>query len=197
MASSASSRASRLFGSSETWARTSTWVLAGCLGWLAVQELLKLYWAAVARRRNSALASPTELVRATTREVLASAKLVSVSRPAVLRLAKDMTVEDLAEMTSPAAFDSSIHLCDGTWRTVQYLLVVDCLNFCFWPYGACGLLPLTNLAHTWAPTNIVLPVAQTHVSMRGVHAVRATLPNAAPHPATATMSQRQRTQAQA
>lgn len=26
-----------------------------------------------------------------------------------------------------------LHFCDGTARTVQYLFVLDCLNFCFWP----------------------------------------------------------------
>jgi hypothetical protein len=28
-----------------------------------------------------------------------------------------------------------LHFCDGGPLTVQYLLVVDALNFCFWPDG--------------------------------------------------------------
>jgi hypothetical protein len=30
-------------------------------------------------------------------------------------------------------WDASVHFCDGGPLTVQYLLVVDALNFCFWP----------------------------------------------------------------
>lgn len=36
---------------------------------------------------------------------------------------------------------ADMHFCDGGPLTAQYLLVVDCLNFCFWPddevRGAC------------------------------------------------------------
>lgn len=30
---------------------------------------------------------------------------------------------------------ADIHFCDGGPLTAQYLLVVDALNFCFWPDG--------------------------------------------------------------
>ncbi len=38
----------------------------------------------------------------------------------------------LAEQASRCVWDG-LHLRDGTARTVQYLFVLDCLNFCFWP----------------------------------------------------------------
>ena len=40
---------------------------------------------------------------------------------------------------APATAVSELHYVDGTPLTVQYLLVVDALNFCFWPGDACGL----------------------------------------------------------
>ncbi len=35
--------------------------------------------------------------------------------------------------TSPSSWDDDYHFHDGTERTVNWLLVLDALNFCFWP----------------------------------------------------------------
>lgn len=92
-----------------------------------------MYWRGVARSKLATLTSSTKLVKSGADAVCTAAKNVSVSRQSILRLVKDMAPADLTEVTSLSGFDKSIHFVDGTWRTVQYFLVVDCLNFCFWP----------------------------------------------------------------
>jgi hypothetical protein len=113
--------------------RRSAIALVACLGWLACQEAFKVYWRRVSRQRKAIVASPTHQVKDTTKFVLNSASHVTLSKQSVLRLVKSMSDQDLREIMRPGAFDTSLHFVDGTWRTVQYLLVVDCLNFCFWP----------------------------------------------------------------
>ncbi len=46
---------------------------------------------------------------------------------------------------SPKAFDEDMHFSDGGPLTAQYLLVVDALNFCFWPGGCARALPPFHL----------------------------------------------------
>lgn len=47
--------------------------------------------------------------------------------------ADGLSSSDLKRLTAPQAFDADIHYVDGTPLTAQYLLVVDAINFCFWP----------------------------------------------------------------
>lgn len=72
-------------------------------------------------------------VKESTRAVMDVAQQVSISTSAINRLCANLQDSDLDQMMAPAAYDASIHFVDGSWRTVQYLLVLDALNFCFWP----------------------------------------------------------------
>jgi Potential Queuosine, Q, salvage protein family len=103
---------------------TSTFV-AGCCLCAAVTWLRG--------RRRPIAADPLAAVKASTARVLAGAREVSLDKAAIARYAHGMSADDLRDIAAPAAFDAELHYVDGTWRTVQYLLVVDCLNFCFWP----------------------------------------------------------------
>lgn len=80
-------------------------------------------------------------VKESTRAVMEVAQYVSISTSAVRRFTSNLSEEDLEQITAPTAFDNTIHFVDGTWKTVQYLLVLDALNFCFWP-GTVPLVPL-------------------------------------------------------
>ncbi|KAK9821658.1 hypothetical protein WJX74_005457 [Apatococcus lobatus] len=62
-----------------------------------------------------------------------AAKQVSISREGIRRAVVGIPSETLDRLASPAAFDSELHFCDHSPLTAQYLLVVDTLNFCFWP----------------------------------------------------------------
>lgn len=69
-------------------------------------------------------------------EVLESAKRisetgsrVSIDRQALVKLARDW----LSEGAEVAAWDDVHHFVGGGAETVSYLLVLDSLNFCFWP----------------------------------------------------------------
>ena len=45
-----------------------------------------------------------------------------------------LTLGEVEAMVSPRAFDEDMHFSDGgSPLMAQYLLVVDALNFCFWP----------------------------------------------------------------
>jgi len=69
-------------------------------------------------------------------EVLETTKKVSEMSKAVRidRQALDIFVGKLfAEGIQAPPWDTNCHLCDGTERTVAYLLVLDTINFCFWP----------------------------------------------------------------
>jgi hypothetical protein len=118
---------------SDFWKRLSLLAVISCASCLALKEVLKIYWRGVARSKTTSFTSPTELVKKSVDAVCAAGKNVRVSRQFILRLVKDMEPADLSEVTSLSGFDKSIHFVEGTWRTVQYFLVVDCLNFCFWP----------------------------------------------------------------
>ena len=110
---------------------------------LLLQELFKAYWRRVARGRLAALPAPTASVRASAAAVVRAASHVEVSTSAINRLAASLSTTELEQMRAPAAFDKSIHFVDGGAHTVQYLLLVDALNFCFWPRAS-----LTFSQHT-------------------------------------------------
>uniref|UniRef100_A0A383VZK3 Queuosine 5'-phosphate N-glycosylase/hydrolase n=1 Tax=Tetradesmus obliquus TaxID=3088 RepID=A0A383VZK3_TETOB len=60
---------------------------------------------------------------------------VKIDRSAV-NAAAQRIVDSVADIWHNAAgFDTELHFCDRGPLTVQYLLVVDALNFCFWPDG--------------------------------------------------------------
>jgi hypothetical protein len=70
------------------------------------------------------------------REVLETAKyiaeksrLVWIDKQALTRFAQKL-LEDEIEVPP---WDPLYHFCDGTEETVSYLMVLDSLNFCFWP----------------------------------------------------------------
>lgn len=73
-----------------------------------------------------------EVLRST-KLVAAEAQQVTISEAGVARLASSMRQSGLQRLTSPAAYDTEVHYFDNGPRTLQYLLVVDALNFCFWP----------------------------------------------------------------
>jgi Potential Queuosine, Q, salvage protein family len=51
----------------------------------------------------------------------------------VERVAASLTQQQLSGIASPAAFDGDLHFRNGGPLTVQYLLALDAINFCFWP----------------------------------------------------------------
>lgn len=60
------------------------------------------------------------------RGVIERARHVALDERAINRCASEL-------LEYPRAWDRRDHFYDGTARTVQYLFVLDCLNFCFWP----------------------------------------------------------------
>ena len=54
---------------------------------------------------------------------------VRIDRRALLRFSRELS----ANGVSIPPWDSTCHFFDGSEETVSYLLVVDALNFCFWP----------------------------------------------------------------
>jgi hypothetical protein len=60
---------------------------------------------------------------------------VAINDAAIQSWADGLSTSDLLELTSPKAFDKELHFVDDKIPelTAQYLLVVDSLNFCFWP----------------------------------------------------------------
>jgi hypothetical protein len=68
-----------------------------------------------------------------TAEVMRTSQQVSLDQAAV----RDLVARWVAEPWPPApAGLDSLHFFDGTWRTVNFLLVLDALNFCF--FGEVG-----------------------------------------------------------
>ncbi|KAG1666814.1 hypothetical protein FOA52_011655 [Chlamydomonas sp. UWO 241] len=59
--------------------------------------------------------------------------LVTIDPAAVDRVAASLSDSTLREICSPAAFDADLHFIDSGPLTAQVVLVVDALNFCFWP----------------------------------------------------------------
>ena len=66
-------------------------------------------------------------VRESTRYVMENADYVEIDEKAIQRLAAELLPLPVPE------WDCVHHYCDGTARTVAYLLLVDSLNFCFFP----------------------------------------------------------------
>ncbi|KAG2492024.1 hypothetical protein HYH03_009753 [Edaphochlamys debaryana] len=75
----------------------------------------------------------TNIVKATTAYVAENATHVSISAKGIQATVDGISLETLRELVSPKAYNTDIHYVDGGPLTVQYLLVVDALNFCFWP----------------------------------------------------------------
>ncbi|EFJ39686.1 hypothetical protein VOLCADRAFT_120119 [Volvox carteri f. nagariensis] len=72
-------------------------------------------------------------VKNTSQFVADQAEHVHINQKAINKAVNDLTIEKLAELASPTAYNKDLHYVDGGPLTVQYLLVVDALNFCFWP----------------------------------------------------------------
>jgi hypothetical protein len=72
-------------------------------------------------------ADPLEVLK-TTAFVVAHARWVHIHHDAIERAA-DTLVETRIE---PPAWNYAYHFFDGTARTVNYLFLLDALNFCFW-----------------------------------------------------------------
>ncbi|KAK9820576.1 hypothetical protein WJX72_011811 [[Myrmecia] bisecta] len=72
-------------------------------------------------------------VRASSAAVCQQAAHVSIDTAALQKIAAEFTPQLLSKITSAGSFDRDIHFFDGGPLTLQYLLVVDALNFCFWP----------------------------------------------------------------
>ncbi|MCZ7573043.1 MAG: queuosine salvage family protein [Ardenticatenaceae bacterium] len=73
--------------------------------------------------------NPLTAVRATTGAVVRLARHVHIDPLAVERVARELA----DHRRRPAGWDDVHHFRDGGPLTVQYLLVLDTLNFCFWP----------------------------------------------------------------
>lgn len=82
---------------------------------------------------TSGLHTISRTVKATCETVCSASSHVSISPQAVQQMADGITTDKLKALGAPAAFNKELHYVDGGPLTVQYLLVVDALNFCFWP----------------------------------------------------------------
>jgi hypothetical protein len=60
--------------------------------------------------------------------VVELAEHVAIDEQALRDCARELARQHLA-----SGWDRRYHLCDLIERTVQYLFLLDCLNFCFWP----------------------------------------------------------------
>lgn len=58
---------------------------------------------------------------------------VSISTSGLEHAASQFTPETLQSLTSEQSFDAELHLVGEGDLTAQYTLVLDALNFCFWP----------------------------------------------------------------
>lgn len=72
-------------------------------------------------------------VKDSTQVVVHEAQHVSLSHAAIKKSCREIDSATMESILAPVAFDSSLHFVDGTSRTLQYLLVLDALNFCYWP----------------------------------------------------------------
>ncbi len=91
---------------------------------------------------------PLQAVRASAAFIAQHARHVHIDAEATNALA-----QQIAEGTMPrVAWDNIHHFNDGTSRTAQYLLVLDSLNFCFWPEPA------------WDYNRLALALKQTMVN---------------------------------
>jgi hypothetical protein len=65
----------------------------------------------------------------TTQYVVEKSRMVTIDESEVARFSRWL-IEDSVEVPQ---WNPNYHFCDGTEDTVSYLLVLDSLNFCFWP----------------------------------------------------------------
>ncbi|KAI3435683.1 hypothetical protein D9Q98_001741 [Chlorella vulgaris] len=76
--------------------------------------------------------NPCDLVRSSAEHVVRHAELVTINDAAIERVVASL--DDVAEIAA-GSFDRELHYWDSEQpdAVAQYLLVVDALNFCFWP----------------------------------------------------------------
>jgi len=73
-------------------------------------------------------------ILSSTRTVVQQSEHVWVNPEYVEQLSKQWLLEDAGNVsTYPPLWDDPYHFHDGTERTANWLLVLDALNFCFWP----------------------------------------------------------------
>ncbi|GLC34374.1 hypothetical protein PLESTB_000736000 [Pleodorina starrii] len=82
---------------------------------------------------TSSLEPAINAVKITAQFVADRAEHVQISQKGISDAVNDLSLDKLAELTAPTAYNHDLHYVDGGPLTVQYLLVVDALNFCFWP----------------------------------------------------------------
>lgn len=89
---------------------------------------------------------PLCCVRESCARVVAAAKSVSVDSEAVAAVAQHWRESKL--LSTRPAFDRTLHFVDESRPalTVQFLFVVDALNWCFWPSGEAQPFEYHNLA---------------------------------------------------
>ncbi len=75
---------------------------------------------------------PLQAVHDSAAFIARHARHVHIDQSALVALAEQIA----SGATPPVAWDNVHHFNDGSPRTAQYLLVLDALNFCFWPQPA-------------------------------------------------------------
>ncbi|KAK9863549.1 hypothetical protein WJX84_001183 [Apatococcus fuscideae] len=98
----------------------------------------------------AAFADPLSRVRKSAEVIRRAARQLAVSTEGIERAAQSLSIQTLSRLASPTAFDTELHYCDKGPLTAQYLLVVDALNFCFWPE------PQLNYEHLAAGVKVAL-----------------------------------------
>jgi hypothetical protein len=72
-------------------------------------------------------------VLSSTREVVLRARSVSLQPEQIKQLARQIAPSQAGTPTlTPPAWPATYHFFDGTERTVNWILLLDALNFCFW-----------------------------------------------------------------
>eukprot|EP00198_Chlamydomonas_reinhardtii_P003090 XP_001692426.1 predicted protein [Chlamydomonas reinhardtii] len=85
------------------------------------------------RTLMNSLEPALNIVKTSTKPVAETAQHVFIEKEGITAAVEKITLEKLNELVSPKAYNTEIHYVDDGPLTVQYLLVVDALNFCFWP----------------------------------------------------------------
>jgi len=78
---------------------------------------------------KSLSAAPFPAIMETAEEVSAASREVRIDRRVLTAFAREQSSQTL----SRPDWDPRYHYFDGTLKTVSYFLVLDSLNFCFWP----------------------------------------------------------------
>jgi hypothetical protein len=99
----------------------------------AVRFLMQLRIRQLSLKRAHVSLSALSMVKDSARFVAENSSHVVISKVAIQAFVQRLTEAELCSMIAPQSFDASLHFVDGTWRTAQYFLIVDALNFCFWP----------------------------------------------------------------